>query len=140
MLGGVTVPWDKGLAGHSDADVLLHALIDAVLGALAVGDIGQWFPDTDDSYRGISSVLLVRQVLADPRLKPWRLGNIDATILAERPRLAPHIPAMRAGIAALFGVEDDRVSVKATTVEGTDAIGAGDAIAAHVVVLLMHRS
>ena len=140
VLGGVTIPWDKGLEGHSDADVLLHAVTDAVLGALALGDIGQWFPDNDPAYRGISSVLLLERVLADPRVRPWRLGNLDATVLAEHPRLAPHIPAMREAIASLFHVDMAAVSIKATTMEGTGAIGTGRAMAAQAVVLLESSS
>jgi 2-C-methyl-D-erythritol 2,4-cyclodiphosphate synthase len=139
VLGGVTIPWDRGLDGHSDADALLHAITDAVLGALALGDIGQWFPNTDPRYRGISSLVLLRAVMADPRLLAWRPLNVDATVLAERPRLAPHIPAMRQAIAGALGTEAAAVSVKATTCEGNDAIGRGEAIAAHA-VLLMERT
>lgn len=139
VLGGVTIPWDRGLAGHSDADALLHAVTDAVLGALALGDIGQWFPNTDPRYRGISSGILLRTVLADPRVSGWAVVNLDATVLAERPRLAPHIRAMRQSIAETVGMPVEAVSVKATTCEGTDAVGHGDAIAAHAVVLLETR-
>jgi 2-C-methyl-D-erythritol 2,4-cyclodiphosphate synthase len=136
VLGGVTIPWDRGLDGHSDADVLLHAVTDAVLGALALGDIGQWFPNTDPRYSGISSLVLLRTVLADPSLAGWRVANVDSTVLAERPRLAPHVPAMRQAIAAAMGIGFDSVSVKATTCEGHDAVGQGEAIAAHAVLLL----
>ena len=139
VLGGVEIPWDQGLLGHSDADVLLHAITDALLGALALGDIGQWFPDTDPQWRGADSVALLRQVLADPRVQPWRLGNLDATIQAERPKLAPHVGAIRDSIAAIFGGGRDSVSVKAKTMEGTDAIGRREAMAAHVVLLLVRR-
>ena len=139
VLGGVTVPWDRGLDGHSDADALLHAITDAILGALALGDIGQWFPPSDERYRGIASSLLLRAVLDDPRVTPWQVVNLDTTVLAERPRLAPHRPAMCQAIAALLGVPAEAVSVKATTCEGTDAVGRGEAIAAHAVVLLERR-
>ncbi len=136
VLGGVAIPWDRGLAGHSDADALLHAIMDAVLGALALGDIGQWFPNTDPRYRGISSLVLLRRVMEDSRVQAWRPVNVDATVLAERPRLAPHVPAMRTTIAAALGIGPDAVSVKATTGEGHDAVGRGEAIAAHAVLLL----
>lgn len=135
VLGGVAIPWDRGLDGHSDADVLLHAITDAVLGALALGDIGQWFPNTDPRYRGISSLLLLRTVLADPRLAGWVVANVDSTVLAERPRLAPHVPTMRQVIASALGIGVGAVSVKATTCEGNDAVGQGRAIAAHAVLL-----
>jgi 2-C-methyl-D-erythritol 2,4-cyclodiphosphate synthase len=136
VLGGVTIPWDRGLDGHSDADVLLHAITDAVLGALALGDIGQWFPNTDPQYRGVSSQVLLRTVWVDPRLAGWRVVNVDSTVLAERPRLAPHVPAMRQAIATILGIDLDAVSIKATTCEGNDAVGQGQAIAAHAVLLL----
>ena len=139
MLGCVEVPFERGLAGHSDADVLLHAVTDAVLGALALGDIGRWFPDTDPRWRGADSADLLRQVLADPRVQPWRLSNLDATIQAERPKLAPHMDAIRQSLATLFGVEVAAISVKAKTMEGTGAIGQGEAMAAHVVILLEPR-
>ncbi|MBN2449745.1 MAG: 2-C-methyl-D-erythritol 2,4-cyclodiphosphate synthase [Lentisphaeria bacterium] len=139
ILGGVHIPWERGLAGHSDADVLLHAVTDAVLGALCLGDIGQWFPDTDPSYRGAASTDLLRRVLADPRVAPWELVNLDATVIAEQPKLALHIPAIRSSIAGLFGVPGERVSVKAKTAEGTDAIGRQAAMAAHAVLLLESR-
>lgn len=136
VLGGVEIPWDRGLEGHSDADALLHAITDAVLGALALGDIGQWFPNHDPRYRGISSLVLLRTVMADPRVAAWRPANVDSTVLAERPRLAPHVPAMRRAIAEAMGIAAEAVSVKATTCEGADAVGHGEAIAAHAVVLL----
>lgn len=139
VLGGVHIPWDRGLLGHSDADVLLHAVTDAVLGALALGDIGRWFPDTDPRWRGADSADLLRQVLADPRVQPWRLGNLDATIQAERPKLAPHMDAIRQSLATLFGAEVAAISVKAKTMEGTGAIGQGEAMAAHAVILLESR-
>lgn len=136
VLGGVIIPWRAGLLGHSDADVLIHAIIDALLGALGLGDIGGWFPDTDPRFRDIASTRLLATVLADARLESWRIGNVDSTILAEQPRLAPHIPAIRESLAAALGVDRDRVSVKAKTMEGLGWIGTGDAIAAHAVVLV----
>jgi len=136
ILGGVEIPCAFGLAGHSDADVLLHAVIDAVLGALALGDIGQWFPDTDEQYRDANSAQLLETVLNSSEAQGWRLLNLDATVLAERPRLAPHIEAIRASIAGLFSVAQDQVSVKATTVEGIGGIGRGEGIACHAVALL----
>lgn len=136
VLGGVSIPCDVGLLGHSDADVLLHAIIDAYLGALALGDIGQWFPDTSERFAGAASTALLDTVLRSPEVAVWRLQNLDCTILAERPRLAPHIPAIRSSIASVVGVPADRISVKATTVEGVDSIGRAEAIAAHAVVLL----
>jgi len=136
VLGGVIIPWDTGLLGHSDADVLLHAAIDGILGALALGDIGQWFPDTDERFRGADSAALLRAVMRDPRLQGWDVANLDATILAERPKLAPHIPTMRESIARILSIPADRVSVKATTMEGIGEIGQSEAIAAHAVVLL----
>lgn len=139
ILGGVPIPWDRGLLGHSDADVLLHAVTDAVLGALALGDIGRWFPDTDPRWRGADSTALLRHVLADPRVRPWRLANLDATIQAEQPKLAPHMDAIRQSLASLFGVEPATVSVKAKTMEGTGPIGVGEAMAAHAVLLLVRE-
>lgn len=139
VLGGVTIPYEKGLLGHSDADVLLHAVMDAVLGALALGDIGAHFPDTDERYRGADSLLLCRAVSSFMRERGYILGNVDATVLAQRPKLAPYIPAMRAAIAEAFGCEPDRVSVKATTEEGLGFTGSGEGIAAHAVCLLLSQ-
>jgi 2-C-methyl-D-erythritol 2,4-cyclodiphosphate synthase len=135
-LGGIQVPWDRHLVGHSDADALLHAVTSALLGALALGDLGHWFPDTDPALRGADSRRLLQTVLADPAAQGWELANLDCTVIAERPRLAPHISAMRDSIAGLFAVPVDRISVKATTYEGVGEIGRGDAIAAHAVLLL----
>ena len=140
VLGGVGIPWDHGLDGHSDADALVHAICDAVLGALALGDIGQWFPNSDPRYRGISSLVLLQTILADPRVTLWRVLNVDSTVLAERPRLAPHVPAMRHALASALGIQVDAVSVKATTCEGCDAVGRGEAIAAEAVLLLERRA
>ncbi len=136
MLGGVRIPSDFGLRGHSDADVLLHALTDALLGALALGDIGQWFPDTDLTHAGADSGMLLRKVLTDPRTRPWSVVNADTTVLAERPRLAPHTENIRISLAQLLDCPCECVSVKAKTMEGTGVIGEGGAIAAHAVVLV----
>jgi len=135
-LGGVTIPCEFGLDGHSDADVLLHAVIDAVLGALGLGDIGHWFPDTDPRYRNSNSAELLQAVMRHPDIVGWRLVNLDTTILAEAPRLAPHIAAIRRSLAQLLDAAPEQISVKATTVEGLGAIGAGQALAAQAVVLL----
>ena len=136
ILGGVEVPYEKGLLGHSDADVLLHAVIDAVLGAAALGDIGQHFPDTDPAYKGADSLALTREVAKIIAAHGYKVGNIDATILCQRPKLAPHIPAMRQNIADAFGLPLDAVSVKATTEEHLGFTGEGLGIAAHTVALI----
>jgi 2-C-methyl-D-erythritol 2,4-cyclodiphosphate synthase len=136
VIGGVEIAHDKGLAGHSDADVLLHAICDALLGAAALGDIGRHFPDSDPAYKGIDSRKLLREVaklLAD---RGRRVANVDATIIAEAPRMAPHIPRMVANIAADLGVEPHYVNVKATTTEGLGFTGLGEGIAAHAVCLV----
>ena len=136
ILGGVEIPWEKGLLGHSDADVLTHALMDALLGAAALGDIGKLFPDSDERYKGADSVELlhtVRQVLKDAG---YCVVNVDCTVIAQRPKLAPHIPLMREKLAAAMEVEHDRVSVKATTEEGLGFSGEGLGIAAHAVALI----
>lgn len=136
ILGGVEIPYEKGLLGHSDADVLLHAVMDAVLGAAALGDIGRHFPDTDPAYRGADSLALTRAVAALIREHGYAVGNIDATILCQKPKLAPYIEEMRRNIAAAFGVAADAVSVKATTEEHLGFTGEGLGIAAHAVALL----
>ena len=136
IIGGVDIPHRTGLAGHSDADVLTHAVMDALLGALALGDIGRHFPDTDPRYAGADSLALLRQVAALLRERGWQLGNLDATVLAQVPRLAPHIPQMRENLAAAIGCETDRISVKATTEEGLGFTGTEQGIAAHCVCLL----
>ncbi len=136
VLGGVAVEASFGLEGHSDADVLTHAVIDAVLGALAAGDIGAWFPDTDPRWRGADSLDLLARVLQSPSMAGFRLGNLDAVILAQAPKLAPRIPAMRANLARLFGAPEACVSVKATTSERLGFAGRGEGIAAWAVVLL----
>ena len=136
ILGGVEVPYEKGLLGHSDADVLAHAVMDAVLGAAALGDIGQHFPDTAEEYAGADSLMLARRVAEIVTRHGWRIENIDATILCQRPKLAPHIPAMRAKLAEAFGMPVDAVSVKATTEEHLGFTGEGLGIAAHAVALI----
>jgi 2-C-methyl-D-erythritol 2,4-cyclodiphosphate synthase len=136
ILGGVEIPYEKGLLGHSDADVLLHALMDALLGAAALGDIGKHFPDSDPRYEGADSVALTRAVAAMIREHGYRVGNVDCTILAQRPKLAPYIPQMRQTIAETLDVALDRVSVKATTEEGLGFTGEGLGIAVHAVALL----
>ena len=136
IIGGVTVPYERGLLGHSDADVLLHAVMDAVLGALALGDIGHLFPDNDPAYAGADSLELTRRVAVVIRENGYAVGNIDATVIAQAPKLAPYIPEMREHIADAFGCESDRVSVKATTEERLGFTGSGEGIAAHAVCIL----
>ena len=136
VLGGVTVPFERGLAGHSDADVLLHAIADALLGALALGDIGRHFPDTDPRYRGADSRVLLRHVAGLVANAGYAVGNVDATIVAQAPRLAPHVDAMRANIAGDLGCDVGRVSVKATTTEQLGFTGRSEGIAAMAVALL----
>ena len=136
IIGGVDIPYEKGLLGHSDADVLLHAIMDAVLGAMAAGDIGQLFPDKDPAYKGADSLMLTRRVAEVMTERGYRLGNIDATIIAQAPKMAPHVPAMRRNVAEAFGVPVDRISIKATTEEHLGFTGAGEGIAAHAVCLV----
>ncbi len=135
-LGGIQIPFDKGLLGHSDADVLLHAISEAILGALALGDLGTHFPDTDPKYKGIDSKLILKDVLMLMQDKGYMIGNIDATVYAEVPKLNPHILAIRESIARMMSIDLDLVSVKATTYEKMDAIGEQKAMAAEAVVLL----
>ena len=137
LLGGVEIPWEKGLLGHSDADVLTHAVMDALLGAAALGDIGRHFPDSDPAYAGADSLALLDHVVSLLRAQGWRAVNVDATILAQRPKLAPHIPAMRERLARAMGAEPERVNVKATTEEGLGFTGTGEGMAAHAVCLLV---
>ena len=139
VLGGVTIPWERGLLGHSDADVLLHALMDALLGAAALGDIGKLFPDSDPRYRGIDSRKLLRRVAVLLEREGYAVGNVDMTLVAQRPKVALYIEAMRANIAADLGVSITRVSVKATTEEGLGFTGSGEGMAAHAVALLTER-
>lgn len=133
ILGGVTIPYEKGLLGHSDADVLLHAIMDALLGAAALGDIGKHFPDTEEAYKGISSMKLLEHVrkLLDENL--YVIENIDATIIAQRPKMLPHIPAMRQNIAEALQIEVDQVNVKATTEEGLGFTGSGEGISSQAI-------
>jgi 2-C-methyl-D-erythritol 2,4-cyclodiphosphate synthase len=139
ILGGVDIPYPKGLLGHSDADVLLHAISDAILGAIAEGDIGRHFPDTDPRYKGADSLKLLSHVMKLADDKGYRVGNLDATIVAQRPKLAPHIPLMRENIAVVLFAEIDRVNVKATTTEELGFAGRGEGIAAYAVVLMERK-
>ena len=136
VLGGVTVPFEKGLLGHSDADVLLHAVCDALLGALALGDIGKHFPDSDDRFKDIDSRILLSKTAELIREKGWQIGNIDATVVAQAPRLSPYIQEMRENIAIVLDIPLHTVSVKATTEEHLGFTGQGLGIAAHAVCLL----
>ena len=136
ILGGVTVPFDRGLLGHSDADVLTHAVMDALLGAAALGDIGKLFPDSDAAYAGADSIALLERVTALLREHGWPVGNVDATVVAQAPRLAPYIPEMRRRLAEAMGLDVDCVSVKATTEERLGFTGSGEGMAAHAVALI----
>lgn len=136
VIGGVQIPHTKGLAGHSDADVLLHSICDAMLGALALGDIGAHFPDSDARFKGIASAELLRRVTEMILKRGYRVGNVDATIVAEAPRMAPHVDGMRKKIAAVIGCPENGVGIKATTTEGMGFCGRGDGIAAMAVALL----
>ncbi|MBO6209633.1 MAG: 2-C-methyl-D-erythritol 2,4-cyclodiphosphate synthase [Schwartzia sp.] len=133
ILGGVEIPWEKGLLGHSDADVLLHAIADALLGAAALGDIGKHFPDTDEKFKGADSMKLLAEVVRLVREKGYTVGNVDATIVAQAPKLAPHIEKMAESIAGVLGVERDSVNVKATTEERLGFTGSGEGMSAYAV-------
>jgi len=137
IIGGVDIPYGRGLAGHSDADVLLHAICDALLGAAGLGDIGRHFPDTDAAFAGIDSRILLRRVAEQLKARGWRVGNVDATIIAQAPKMAPHIARMTAHIADDLGVAIDRVNVKATTTEKLGFTGRGEGIAAEAVCLIV---
>ena len=137
VIGGVTLPHPQGLLGHSDADVLLHAITDALLGAAALGDIGRHFPDTDERFRGADSGVLLAEAGRRVQGAGWRIVNIDSTIVAQAPRLAPHLPAMCAAVAQALGLAVDQVNVKAKTAEKLGPVGAGQAIEARAVVLLI---
>ncbi|WP_026841115.1 MULTISPECIES: 2-C-methyl-D-erythritol 2,4-cyclodiphosphate synthase [Citrifermentans] len=139
ILGGVDVPYAKGLLGHSDADVLLHAISDAILGAIGEGDIGRHFPDTDPAYKGADSIKLLQHVMGLADAKGYRIGNVDATVVAQRPKLAPFIQQMRQNIARALATDDDRVNVKATTTEELGFAGRGEGIAAYGVALLERK-
>ncbi|HNH33382.1 MAG TPA: 2-C-methyl-D-erythritol 2,4-cyclodiphosphate synthase [bacterium] len=136
ILGGVEISADKGPLGHSDADVLLHAICDALLGAIGLGDIGKHFPDTDQAYKNISSLILLEKVYALITERNYRVGNVDATLVLQKPKIAPHVPAMKKNIAAVLHVEEERVSIKATTSEGLGFVGAGDGVVAYAVALV----
>ena len=137
ILGGVKIPYEKGLLGHSDADVVVHAIMDALLGAAALGDIGQHFPDTDPRYEGISSIALLEQVGKLLEEHNYVIENIDATIIAQRPKMMPHLPAMRENVAKALGIETNQVSIKATTEEGLGFTGSGEGISAQAICLLL---
>lgn len=136
ILGGVKIPYEKGLLGHSDADVLLHAVMDALLGAAALGDIGKHFPDSDPAYKGISSLKLLEHVGELLEKEGYTVGNIDATIIAQRPKMAPHIPVMRKNIAEVLRIEESQINIKATTEEGLGFTGSGEGISSQAVCLL----
>jgi len=136
MLGGVQIPYEKGLLGHSDADALLHAITDALLGAAGLGDIGRHFPDTDPRFQGADSSVLLAEAATRVRAQGWQIGNVDSTIVAQAPKMAPHIPAMRERIAATLGLAPEQVNVKAKTAEKLGPVGQGLSIEARAVVLL----
>ena len=136
ILGGVDIPWEKGLLGHSDADVLIHAVMDALLGAAALGDIGKHFPDTDPAYKGISSIKLLVHVADLLRENGYEVGNIDATVIAQKPKMAPHIPQMRRNMAEALGISESKLNIKATTEEGLGFTGRGEGIASQAICLL----
>jgi 2-C-methyl-D-erythritol 2,4-cyclodiphosphate synthase len=137
IMGGVDIPWEKGLLGHSDADVLLHAIADGILGAIGEGDIGRHFPDSDPIYKGADSLKLLAHVMGLADERGYKLGNLDATIIAQMPKMAPHIQAMRENIAKVLNADVAQVNVKATTEEGLGFSGTGEGIAAHAVVLMV---
>ena len=139
ILGGVDIPHSLGLLGHSDADVLTHAVMDALLGAAAMGDIGKLFPDTDDAYKGADSLLLAKEVMRRIRLAGYEVGNVDATVIAQKPKLAPHIPQMRENLAKALGIAVEDINVKATTEEKLGFTGTEQGIAAHAVCLLFKK-
>ena len=139
ILGGVKIDWEKGLLGHSDADVLIHAVMDALLGAAALGDIGKHFPDTDPAYKGSSSILLLEHVTTLLREHHYEIGNIDATIIAQKPKMAPHIPQMRANMAKAMGINESQLNIKATTEEKLGFTGREEGIASQAICLLNER-
>ncbi|WP_017719725.1 2-C-methyl-D-erythritol 2,4-cyclodiphosphate synthase [Kamptonema formosum] len=136
ILGGVSIPHELGLLGHSDADALTHAIMDAMLGALSLGDIGHYFPPSDEKWAGADSLVLLAQVNQLVESRGWRVGNIDSVVVAERPKLKPHIPAMRSRLAGVLGVRPDQIGVKATTNEKLGPVGREEGIAAYAVALL----
>ena len=137
IIGGVEIPWEKGLLGHSDADVLVHAIMDALLGAAALGDIGKHFPDTDPKYKGADSLMLMREVRRILKENGYRIGNVDSTIIAQAPKMSPHIDTMRRNIAEALGRDVSQVSVKATTEERLGFTGRGEGISAQAVALIL---
>lgn len=137
LLGGVEIPFEKGLLGHSDADVLTHAVMDALLGACALGDIGHFFPDSDPAFASADSLKLLEEVMRQLRARGFRVGNVDATVLAQRPKLAPYLDRMRENLAVRLGVAPDRISVKATTEEKLGFTGSGEGMAAHAMALIL---
>jgi 2-C-methyl-D-erythritol 2,4-cyclodiphosphate synthase len=139
ILGGVEIAFEKGLLGHSDSDVLTHAICDALLGAAALGDIGSHFPDTDPRFKGASSLDLLAHVVALISERGYRIGNIDSTVMAERPKLKPHIQAIRETLAAVLGIDIEQLSVKAKTNEGLESVGRSEAMAAQAVALLLSQ-
>ena len=139
IMGGVEIPYEKGLLGHSDADVLVHAIMDALLGASALGDIGKHFPDTDPAYKGISSITLLKHVGELFKSNGFVIGNIDSTIIAQRPKMAPHIMQMRENIAAALNIDLNQINVKATTEEGLGFTGSGEGISSQAICLLMEQ-
>lgn len=139
ILGGVDIPYELGLLGHSDADVLLHAIMDSLLGAASLGDIGKHFPDTDDKFKGISSIELLKEVGKLISEKGYKVGNIDATIIAQKPKMAPHIPLMRENIASALNIDLEQINVKATTEEGLGFTGEGKGISSQSICLLTNK-
>lgn len=139
IIGGVDIPHEKGLLGHSDADVLLHAIKDSILGAAALGDIGKHFPDTDEKYKGANSLDLLREVRVLINDKGYVVNNIDATIIAQKPKMAPHIEVMRKNVALALDIEIDRVNIKATTTEGLGFVGTGEGIAANSIAGIIEK-
>ena len=139
VIGGVEIPFEKGLLGHSDADVLLHAIIDALLGAAALGDIGTHFPDTDPKYEGADSLQLLKYTGELLEKNGWKIGNIDSTVIAQRPKMSPHISKMRENIASALKISPDSVSVKAKTNEGLDSVGEGRAIASLAAAMIFEK-
>lgn len=139
IVGGITIPYEKGLAGHSDADVLLHAITDAILGAVAMGDIGKMFPDTDDAFKDADSAVLLKEVWNQVKDKGYTLGNLDSVIIAQKPKMAPHIPRMTQRIAEILEVEAGKVNVKATTTEQLGFTGRGEGIASMAIVCLVQN-
>ncbi len=137
IIGGVEIPWELGLLGHSDADVLLHAISDAILGAAALGDIGRHFPDTDEKYKGADSLMLLKEVCAKAAEKGYRVSNIDATVIAQKPKMKDYIPKMCENVAKACGIDADRVNIKATTEEKLGFTGRQEGISAHSVCLLI---